>query len=192
MTNRLPEHDDDLLEKSIERTRMQTQELSQRTGINVARLEQYIARRLGPDCTAEPKIARVLAQAVVAKVYAVASDAHELARLRSTALDDPRIAITDIPLVDFVVRDAARASASPPPECAPPVLDVAARLAARERVSEYPAAVLSALPRVGSGSSAISARDVLGALSRDRYYARNPAKLRSITAAAKTKRHQTL
>ena len=180
MTSNSTEPDLESLEKSIEKAHLQIADMSIKTGVNIAKLEGFLKKKVD-NIKLDSNVTCVIAQAAVIKLYNLIKDANELAKLRTMDMNNDKVSITSVPLIDFVVKDAEENSKKGVtyddiPEYSQNVQNLANDIAGKKQISKYNPEILNLLPKTNK-DKAITSNDILKSLQKDNYYHNHPFKI---------------
>lgn len=193
MTSNSTEPDLESLEKSIEKAHLQIADMSIKTGVNIAKLEGFLKKKVD-NIKLDSNVTCVIAQAAVIKLYNLIKDANELAKLRTMDMNNDKVSITSVPLIDFVVKDAEENSKKGVtyddiPEYSQNVQNLANDIAGKKQISKYNPEILNLLPKTNK-DKAITSNDILKSLQKDNYYHNHPFKIMKYKANMYTHKNE--
>ena len=193
MTSNSTEPDLESLEKSIEKAHLQIADMSIKTGVNIAKLEGFLKKKVD-NIKLDSNVTCVIAQAAVIKLYNLIKDANELAKLRTMDMNNEKVSITSVPLIDFVVKDAEENSKKGVtyddiPEYSQNVQNLANDIAGKKQISKYNPEILNLLPKTNK-NKAITSNDILKSLQKDNYYHNHPFKIMKYKANMYTHKNE--
>ena len=193
MTSNSTEPDLESLEKSIEKAHLQIADMSIKTGVNIAKLEGFLKKKVD-NIKLDSNVTCVIAQAAVIKLYNLIKDANELAKLRTMDMNNEKVSITSVPLIDFVVKDAEENSKKGVtyddiPEYSQNVQNLANDIAGKKQISKYNPEILNLLPKTNK-DKAITSNDILKSLQKDNYYHNHPFKIMKYKANMYTHKNE--
>ena len=193
MTSNSTEPDLESLEKSIEKAHLQIADMSIKTGVNIAKLEGFLKKKVD-NIKLDSNVTCVIAQAAVIKLYNLIKDANELAKLRTMDMNNDKVSITSVPLIDFVVKDAEENSKKGVTyddiaEYSQNVQNLANDIAGKKQISKYNPEILNLLPKTNK-DKAITSNDILKSLQKDNYYHNHPFKIMKYKANMYTHKNE--
>ena len=167
--------------------------MSIKTGVNIAKLEGFLKKKVD-NIKLDSNVTCVIAQAAVIKLYNLIKDANELAKLRTMDMNNDKVSITSVPLIDFVVKDAEENSKKGVTyddiaEYSQNVQNLANDIAGKKQISKYNPEILNLLPKTNK-DKAITSNDILKSLQKDNYYHNHPFKIMKYKANMYTHKNE--